>query len=107
MGHQEAFPPPKLSGGCGFRKRPFAGDNQGTYGFGSGSLSNPDYRDQRRCDAEMHHGTAPIVEAPAPWLGSTEPLISPKYAEKKDPLLPPRVAVGFGQPPWSSWSHAS
>ena len=40
-------------------------------------------------------------------LGSTEPLISRKYAEKKDLLLPPPVAIGFGQPPWSSWSHAS
>src|SRR6516162_11394072 len=36
-GHEERFLPPTLSAGCGFRKPPFAGDDQGTYAFGSRS----------------------------------------------------------------------
>ena len=33
MGHEEAFPPPRLSGRCGIRKRSFAGDCPGHLGF--------------------------------------------------------------------------
>jgi len=33
VGHEEAFPPPRLSGRCGIRKRSFAGDCPGHLGF--------------------------------------------------------------------------
>ena len=42
MGHEHQFPPPRLSGRCGIRKRSFAGDGPGQLGFWGQALTGND-----------------------------------------------------------------